>query len=89
MSCCGQKRAQLYSNLPAPASRTRQAAPLPPAQPAAPVPVLFEYLGPTAVSAVGPVTRRLYRFDRPNARVAVDARDASSIAAIPNLQRVR
>jgi hypothetical protein len=90
MSCCGQKRAQLYSNLPAPAAgRTAQAAPPPPAQAAAPVPILFEYLGATAVSAIGPVTRRLYRFDRPHARVAVDARDASSIAAVPNLQRVR
>ncbi len=50
--------------------------------------MIFQYLGTTAVSVIGPVTRRLYRFDRPQARVAVDARDASSIAAVPNLRRV-
>jgi hypothetical protein len=35
----------------------------------------------------GPVTRRLYRFAAPGAVVAVDARDAPSLARVPQLRR--
>lgn len=86
--CCGQKRAQLHSTLPA----NPQMSPMPEtaaSPPRAPVPVIFEYLGTTALSVIGPVTRRLYRFDAPHARVAVDPRDAPSIAAVPNLAHAR
>ena len=50
--------------------------------------MLFEYCGSTALTAMGPVTGRSYRFERPRARVAVDARDAAAIAAVPNLRRI-
>jgi hypothetical protein len=62
---------------------------LAPGRAVAPVPVIFEYLGTTKVTVLGPVTRTLYRFGAPRARVAVDARDAPSISALPKLRRVR
>lgn len=37
----------------------------------------------------GPYTRRIYRFDRPSARVVVDANDAPSLAAVPHLRPAR
>lgn len=50
--------------------------------------VQFEYVGSTALTTVGPVTGQRYRFERPRARVAVDARDANAIAAVPNLRPI-
>ena len=51
--------------------------------------VWFEYTGPTALTALGPITNHRYRFTVPGARVAVDARDAASITGVPHLKRVR
>jgi hypothetical protein len=48
----------------------------------------FHYVGPTALTVVGPTTRYLYRFAAPGARVAVDPRDARSFDGVPNLRRV-
>jgi len=39
------------------------------------------------MNVLGPVTRNQYRFPGPGARVAVDPRDAPSIASVPNLRR--
>ncbi len=91
MSCCGKKRAQFAAALSTGPATGRA---LPPAPPAAVAtrsagPVVFEYGGPTGITALGPVTRRLYRFDRPHARVEVDARDALAIGAVPHLRRLR
>ena len=49
----------------------------------------FEYVGANAITAFGPVTGRRYRFANPGAIVAVDARDAPSLAGVPNLRRTR
>jgi hypothetical protein len=49
--------------------------------------VEFHYVGSTAMNVLGPVTRHQYRFPGPGARVAVDPRDAPSIASVPNLRR--
>jgi hypothetical protein len=35
----------------------------------------------------GPITKRLYRFAGPGAIVAVDGRDAPSLARVPQLRR--
>lgn len=48
----------------------------------------FEYVGETSLTAVGPVTSRRYRFDHPGAQLPVDARDAPSMAGVPNLRKV-
>jgi hypothetical protein len=50
---------------------------------------MFEYCGATALTAVGPVTGRRYRFERPRARAAVDGRDAAGLAVVPHLRQVR
>ncbi len=86
--CCGRKRRQLHEPIyrpqpysePVPAPRPRR--PLP-------APVLFEYFGRTGLTARGAITGRSYRFSRPAARLAVDGRDAPSLAAVPNLRAVR
>ncbi len=88
MSCCGQKRAQfLNAYYGRPAFDHQQQMASPAVRKSAPVAVVFEYVGTTELTGLGPVTRRLYRFT-PHARVAVDGRDAPAIAGIRNLRRV-
>lgn len=48
----------------------------------------FEYVGPTAMTAIGRSTGKHYRFDRPGARVAVDPADRASVAQVPHLREV-
>jgi len=52
-----------------------------------PTPV-FEYVGATALTLVSPVTHKTYRFEQTGARVAVDVRDRSWVAFVPNLVAV-
>ena len=73
MNCCGSTR-----------SRTLNA----PAASRQPVTLLFEYVGRTGLTIIGPGTRTSYRFDRPGARVLVDARDRASLSAVPVLRQV-
>lgn len=75
MSCCGSRRAQSFTTRPADVRQDRPA-------------VRFEYLGSTGLTAVGPVTGKRYRFDRPGSRVLVDPRDAPALAAVPHLRRI-
>lgn len=49
---------------------------------------IFEYQGRTALTAVGPVTGKRYRFAATGSRVAVDLRDRAGIAAVPGLKEV-
>lgn len=80
MNCCGRARTTAKGfvprrDLPAAEAPVRHAT------------VSFTYTGATRLVADGPVTRRRYRFEHPGATVEVDARDAASFAAIPNLRR--
>jgi hypothetical protein len=50
---------------------------------------IFEYTGVTALTAVGRVTGKRYRFGAPGARLEVDYRDRASLAAVPALRAVR
>ena len=56
--------------------------------PAAAKTVLFEYVGRTALTIIGPVTRTSYRFDSPGARAQVDSRDRNSFNLVPVLKQV-
>ncbi len=49
--------------------------------------VTFEYVGRSTLWVVGAVTRRNYWFGQAGARVAVDARDAVSMAGVPHVVR--
>jgi len=88
MACCGQRRQQISPatpiqrpNNPA-ASRNLNR---PPAQLRATV---FQYIGKTALTAIGPVSGRHYRFSHPGATIDVDPRDRDSLALVPNLRQV-
>jgi hypothetical protein len=47
----------------------------------------FEYVGKTALTAIGPISGRHYRFSYPGAIVEVDSRDGPSLATVPNLRK--
>ncbi len=48
----------------------------------------FQYIGGSGLTVQGPASKRLYRFASPGAIVTVDARDAASLARMPQLRRV-
>jgi hypothetical protein len=50
--------------------------------------VFFEYIGPTALTAVGRATGKQYRFDRPGARLPVEPADQASLGGVPHLRQV-
>lgn len=89
MACCGQRRQQVST--PAVFVRPANA----PAKAAADVPslveppgVMFQYVGKTALTALGLVSGRQYRFGYPGAVLQVDSRDAASLSGVRNLRRV-
>jgi hypothetical protein len=49
----------------------------------------FEYTGTTALTAIGNVTGQRYRFPAAGVAVAVDSRDAPSMAGVPNVRRIK
>lgn len=85
MSCCGrlQPTRPAIATLSTQATTPRAREPAPPAQLAVP----YTYTGASRLVAEGPVTRRRYHFAHTGAVLDVDARDAPSFAAIPNLRR--
>lgn len=89
MACCGQRRQQMRR----PAIPVRQANN--PAKPTgftqSPVQqqgTTFQYVGKTAIIAVGPMSGRQYRFGYPGAILQVDPRDKASLAIVPNLRQI-
>lgn len=48
----------------------------------------FVYEGETALTVVGRVTGRRYRFSYPGAQLAIDPRDVKSVGRVPVLRRV-
>ena len=52
----------------------------PPTQP------LFEYVGATALTVIGPVSGRRYRFERTGARLTADPRDGNALQTVPFLR---
>jgi hypothetical protein len=93
MSCCGKKRTDLRTPS---AFIDRVSSPVRPPFKAETQRVarndrpktVFEYTGSTAMAVIGAVSRLRYTFIRPGSRVEVDARDQSSLAAVPHLRHV-
>jgi hypothetical protein len=81
MSCCGGKRARFRSD-------AAERALYVPARPGTAGRVYFQYLGGRPVRVVGAGTGRAYLFGWPGATVAVDPRDAPSVATVPGLRQV-
>ncbi|CAN5643717.1 hypothetical protein BH10BAC2_BH10BAC2_29780 [soil metagenome] len=48
---------------------------------------VFEYTGKTALTVIGNITSRRYRFNRPGDLQSIDPRDAAGMMAVPVLQR--
>ncbi len=51
--------------------------------------VNFEYTGKTALSVIGPISGKNYRFSKPGDVHLVDYRDASSLSGVPVLKRLK
>ena len=88
MSCCGQRRAQQRNTSSSAFTKERH----PPRTSADRMPMgsaYFEYTGETAITVIGGVTRRQYRFAAPGVPVMVDARDRSGLAKVPMLRETR
>lgn len=88
MPCCGKARARVQQTI---SSQTTRPAPgvAPKSQPVAGQSVYFNYYGKTGITVTGPVSSRVYRFAASGAPMLVDARDAASLARVPNLRAVR
>lgn len=87
--CCGKKRAQArQTKQTEKVSRPEGKSVAHPGLPSTSLP-LFQYLGETGLTVMGPRTRKLYRFDHPGAVVAVDLRDKQALAAVSVLRRVK
>jgi len=69
----------------APAQPQTQARFQPQARPSV---LAFQYTGPSALTAIGPLSGRQYRFPHPGAVLQVDPRDRASLAAVPHLRQV-
>lgn len=48
---------------------------------------VFEYTGKTALTVMGNITGRRYRFNRPGDMQSIDVRDATGMMAVPVLRR--
>ncbi len=88
MTCCGQGRTQLRGISPRPQAFSPGSGAVP-APPARRFVACFEYVGRTALTVLGPVTGKRYRFDGPGARILVDLRDRRSLAAVPHLREIK
>ena len=77
MSCCGKFRSQTTVSA-APAEARQSSYGL----------VAFEYVGHTALTVVGPVSRAIYTFGSPGARAFVDGRDSIPLATMRSLRKV-
>ncbi|MEP6684989.1 MAG: hypothetical protein ABJA35_17070 [Parafilimonas sp.] len=51
-------------------------------------PVLFEYTGTTALSVIGNVTRKNYRFHFSGDKQYIELNDAAAMMAVPVLRRL-
>jgi len=50
--------------------------------------VNFKYIGKTSLTAVGSITGRHYRFNKPGDVQTIDYRDANAMMAIPVLNKI-
>ncbi len=92
--CCGNQRQEISArspraNVPVPEKRavSTPATPSAPAVSQARTGAVFEYAGDSALTVVSPVTKKVYRFERPGARIAADPRDTPWLTFVPQLRR--
>jgi hypothetical protein len=89
MSCCGKMRRQPGVTFnPERPQHTGSRLPARSPDRFAMGTIFFEYIGVTAITAVGAVTGRQYRFAIPGVPVATDLRDRWSLLKVPNLREI-
>ena len=81
MACCGKNR-RIQPSAPNHTPTVSYTPPMPTFQ-------NFVYVGNTALTALGAVTGYRYRFAGAGSVVAVDMRDAPSMAGVPNVRRTQ
>ncbi len=79
--CCGRNQKSLQYNAP-----NRMAAFPAPANTGPQSGSMFQYLGKTALTVVGPVTGARYRFERPGSQLFVNPRDRAGLSRVPVLK---
>jgi hypothetical protein len=82
MTCCGKNRQQIGA-LSVPTSGEMDKR-----DPVRQFTILFEYIGRSAMTVIGPVSGRRYRFEHSGARLPIDPRDRPGLARVPNLRQV-
>ena len=82
--CCGMNRSQLRAR----STQSRSSQPSVPDAPKQAPLTSFIYAGNTSLTVTGPISGIEYRFDRPGARLEVDARDRVLLASLRQLQQV-
>jgi hypothetical protein len=80
MCNCGPRRVVPLPSTQPHVIPTRPMASMPARKP------VFEYVGATALTVIGPGSGLRYRFDRPGAALAVDPRDRAALEAVPLLR---
>lgn len=88
MSCCGKARNQVQGTISHQRTSVAPASP-PQVQASTGQSVYFRYFGKTGLTVTGPASSRVYCFAANGAPIAVDARDAASLARVPNLRALR
>jgi hypothetical protein len=91
MPCCGKGRIVRQVHRKSPSAMQPQASASPVHIQNAPLPlapVQFQYIGRSGMTVFGPITGLRYRFTAPGSIVAIDARDAPSVAGVPRLQQI-
>jgi hypothetical protein len=81
MSCCGREHQPTGPVISSTAARQSRALERSFA-------VTFEYVGASALTVVGPVSGRRYRFEHGGAPVTIDPRDRPALARVPRLRQV-
>lgn len=81
--CCGRNHNRLQYNAP-----TRLAPTSRPASVGIQSGSLFQYLGRTALTVVGPISGARYRFERTGSQLRVDPRDRAALLRVPALRPV-
>ena len=81
MSCCGRERLPTGPLTSPTGAREARA-------PERSFVITFEYVGASALTVVGPVSGRRYRFAHLGARVTIDPRDRPALARVPRLRQV-
>ena len=85
MCNCGKKRNQIKQQSPV-FNQVVNSQPLPSPTIQKKPPVMFEYTGKTALSVIGSITRKNYRFNFPGDKQLIEFNDAGAMMAVPVLK---